>query len=127
MPTIEECRSRGRNLFAAFDACERRLIEAEVVLGLGRKNAEERVRLRAVVAALRQWVPEAKELGLLPEFKTELRLLLKYLQHQAREETLAAKVRLPLRTELFLESGTDVAACTSKPVQNIDYDPTRCF
>lgn len=121
----EECRQEGKRLFTLFDACQRRLIEAEIVMGLGRRNAEERGRLAAVVHSLRGWMATAKELGILQEFDKEARLFLDFLRHQAREEALAAQVRLPLRTELFLENGTDVAAPASKPVQHMDYDPDR--
>lgn len=125
--TKEGCRQEGQRLFALFDTCQRRLIEAEVVMGGGRPNHGERARLRAIVQFLREWMHTAKELGILQEFDKEARLFLEFLRHQAREEALAAKVRLPLRTELFLENGTDVAAPTSKPVQHLDFDVSRLY
>ena len=123
--TQEECRKEGKRLFALFDTCQRRLIEAEVVMGGGRPNHEERARMRAAVQSLREWMHTANELGILQDFEKEARLFLDFLRHQAREEALAAKVRMPLRTELFLESGADVAAPASKPVQHLDFDVSR--
>jgi hypothetical protein len=123
--TKEECRQVGKRLFALFDTCQRRLIEAEVVMGQGRRNAEERGRLAAVVHSLRCWMHTAKELGVLKEFSKDANLFLNYLRHEIQEQAVAEKIRMPLRTELFLESGTDVAAPASKPVQHLDFDPDR--
>lgn len=122
----DECRVRGRQLFAAFDERQRRVLEAEVIMAQGRRNPEERHRLALTVRALREWMCAAKELGLLQEFSKEIRRFARYLQHEAREEALAAKVELPWRTRLFLESGTDVTVPTSRPTrQALDFDLDR--
>lgn len=122
-----ECRVRGHQLFAAFDERQRRLLEAEVIMAQGRRNPEERHRLALTVRALREWMCAARELGLLQEFSNEIRQFARYLQHEAREEALAAKAELPWRTRLFLESGEDVVTATRQPVQHLDFDVSRLY
>ncbi len=121
----DAARERGRKLFAAFDACQRRLIEAEIIMGQGRRNPEERARLAAVVRAIREWMHAANEVDVLSEFDADVQVFLRFLRHEAKEKALAEKTELPLRTRLFLESGVDVTAPPSKPTQYIDFDPER--
>lgn len=122
---LKACREKGKALFQGFDACQHRLIEAEVLSG--GKNYEERTRLRATVKAIREWVAEAKQLGILADFEREIRLFLDYLRYEADEAARAEKVELPWKIRLFIESGEDVTAAARKPVQYLDYDPDRCL
>jgi|SRR5579871_66459 len=126
-PLRAEYREKGRNLFAAFDERQRRVLEAEIVMAQGRRNPEERSRLAVTVRALREWMHGARDLGILPEFEREIRLFMSYLKYEADEAARAEKVGLPWRTRFFLESGEDVVTATRKPVQYLDFDFSRLY